>query len=140
MWKTIKCPIIFAPTSSSSCTAMFLYCYLVCNYNKCALSASVCQQGTDAGPNIKKGKDSSPLVFEIGSSSDLVLENTITDNLMYTIPRFAEEGTGKLTFQQNLIWWIPSFRWNTEERSFFRMSVNRKSIIKADRAWNFRTK
>ncbi len=91
------------PYTSSGCTAMCLYCYLVCNYNKCAYLRLFVNREQMLDRIIKKGKDSSPLVFEIGSNSDLVLENTITDNLMYTIPRFAEEGTGKLTFPTKLI-------------------------------------
>ena len=69
------------PYTSSGCTAMCLYCYLVCNYNKCAYLRLFVNREQMLDRIIKKGKDSSPLVFEIGSNSDLVLENTITDNL-----------------------------------------------------------
>ena len=79
---------------------------------------------------IKKGKDSSPLVFEIGSNSDLVLENTITDNLMYTIPRFAEEGAGKLTFPTKFDMVDPLLPLEHRGKIIFRMSVNPQSIIK----------
>ena len=62
--------------------------------------ASLCQSGKQMLDRLirKSGKSDRPLTFEIGSNSDLVLENTITDNLTYTISRFAEEGTGSLTF------------------------------------------
>ena len=81
------------PYTSSGCTAMCLYCYLVCNYNKCAYLRLFVNREQMLDRIIKKGKNSgTPLTFEIGSNSDLVLENTITGNLLYTIPRFAEEG------------------------------------------------
>ena len=87
------------PYTSSGCTAMCLYCYLVCNYNKCAYLRLFVNREQMLDRIIKKGRESgNPLTFEIGSNSDLVLENTITDNLLYTIPRFAVEGVGKITF------------------------------------------
>lgn len=70
------------------------------------------------------------MVFEIGSNSDLVLENTITDNLMYTIPRFAEEGTGKLTFPTKFDMVDPLLPLEHRGKIIFRMSVNPQSIIK----------
>ncbi len=86
------------PYTSSGCTAMCLYCYLVCNYNKCAYLRLFVNREQMLDRLIKKSRGSEkPLTFEIGSNSDLVLENTITSNLL-TIPRFAEEGVGSLTF------------------------------------------
>ena len=38
------------------------------------------------------------LTFEIGSNSDLILENTITGNLPWTIQNFAKSKHGFLTF------------------------------------------
>ena len=60
----------------------------------------------------------------------LVLENTITDNLMYTIPRFAEEGTGKLTFPTKFDMVDPLLPLEHRGKIIFRMSVNPQSIIK----------
>ena len=77
------------PYTSSGCTAMCLYCYLVCNYNKCAYLRLFVNREQMLDRIIKKGKNSgTPLTFEIGSNSDLVLENTITGNLLYTIPGY----------------------------------------------------
>jgi spore photoproduct lyase len=84
---------------------MCLYCYLVCNYNKCAYLRLFVNREQMLDRLLKK--DAAPLepqTFEIGSNSDLLLENTITDNLTYTIERFAREGRGKLTFPTKLIW------------------------------------
>lgn len=83
------------PYTSSGCTAMCLYCYLVCNYYKCAYLRLFVNREQMLDRLIKKSRESErPLCFEIGSNSDLILENAITDNLLYTIPRFAEEGRG----------------------------------------------
>ena len=38
------------------------------------------------------------LTFEIGSNSDLILENTITNNLVWTVENFAKSECGFLTF------------------------------------------
>ena len=67
---------------------------------------------------IKKGKDSSPLVFEIGSNSDSSAGKYNYYNLMYTIPRFAEEGTGKLTFPTKFDMVDPSFA-GTQRKDHF---------------------
>jgi spore photoproduct lyase len=55
-----------------------------------------------------------PLTFEIGSNSDLVLENAVTGNLPWTIESFADAGHGRLTFPQSFIWW--SRCWNLHTR------------------------
>ena len=79
---------------------------------------------------IKKGKNSEkPLTFEIGSNSDLVLENTITGNLLYTIVRFAREGEGKLTFPTKLHMVEPLLDLDHKGKVIFRMSVNPQPII-----------
>ena len=119
------------PYTSSGCSAMCLYCYLVCNYNKCSYlrlfvnREQMMDRLIKVSMNGETGK-----TFEIGSNSDLVLENTITDNLMYTIPRFAEEGTGKLTFPTKFDMVDPLLPLEHRGKIIFRMSVNPQSIIK----------
>lgn len=118
------------PYTSSGCTAMCLYCYLVCNYNKCAYLRLFVNREQMLDKLIKQGKKSNqPLTFEIGSNSDLVLENTITKNLLYTIPRFAEEGIGNLTFPTKFDMVEPLLNLNHKGKIIFRMSVNPQSII-----------
>lgn len=119
------------PYTSSGCTAMCLYCYLVCNYNKCAYLRLFVNREQMLDRLIKKGRDSDiPLTFEIGSNSDLVLENTITDNLLYTIHRFAKEGEGKITFPTKFDMVNPLLPLNHEGKIIFRMSVNPQTVIK----------
>lgn len=118
------------PYTSSGCTAMCLYCYLVCNYNKCAYLRIFVNREEMLDRLIKRGKKSDkPLTFEIGSNSDLVLENTITSNLCYTINRFSEEGEGKLTFPTKFHMVEPLLNLNHREKVIFRMSVNPQPII-----------
>jgi spore photoproduct lyase len=45
------------------------------------------------------------IVFEIGSNSDLILENTITGNLEWTIKTSAKAKKDLLHFLQSLTWW-----------------------------------
>lgn len=119
------------PYTSSGCTAMCLYCYLVCNYNKCAYLRLFVNREQMLDRLIKKGRESSsPAVFEIGSNSDLVLENVITGNLLYTIPRFAEEGRGKLTFPTKFDMVDPLLTLEHRGKIIFRMSVNPRELIK----------
>lgn len=119
------------PYTSSGCTAMCLYCYLVCNYNKCAYLRVFVNREQMLDRLIRRSlKSESPLTFEIGSNSDLVLENTITDNLLYTIPRFAEEGRGKLTFPTKFDMVEPLLALEHKGKVIFRMSVNPQPIIR----------
>lgn len=118
------------PYTSSGCTAMCLYCYLVCHYNKCAYLRLFVNREQMLDRLIKKGKNSEkPLTFEIGSNSDLVLENTITNNLIYTISRFSEEGRGRLTFPTKFNMVDSLLDLPHQGKVIFRMSVNPQSLI-----------
>ena len=87
------------PYTSSGCTAMCMYCYLVCNYNKCAYLRLFVNREQMLDKIIKTSeKSEKELTFEIGSNSDLILENTITGNLKWTIENFANTKKGLLTF------------------------------------------
>ena len=77
-------------------------------------------------------KDNSAAVqqtFEIGSNSDLLLENQITDNLPFTIETFAREGRGHLTFPTKFDMVDPLLNLNHQGKTIFRMSVNPQQII-----------
>ena len=118
------------PYTSSGCRAMCLYCYLVCNYNKCAYLRLFVNREQMLDRLLKK--DAAALVpqtFEIGSNSDLLLENTITDNLPYTIERFAREGRGSLTFPTKFDMVTSLLNLDHRGKTIFRMSVNPQEII-----------
>ena len=70
------------------------------------------------------------LTFEIGSNSDLILENTITNNLVWTIENFAKSNSGKLTFPTKFDMVDPILNLNHKGKIIFRMSVNPVEIIK----------
>ena len=76
-----------------------MYCYLVCNYNKCAYLRLFVNREQILEKIIKTSEQSEKeLTFEIGSNSDLILENTITGNLPWTIENFKNTRKGNLTF------------------------------------------
>ncbi len=119
------------PYTSSGCRAMCLYCYLVCNYNKCSYLRLFVNRRQMLDRLLKKDAGSLvPQTFEIGSNSDLVLENTITDNLHYTIERFAREGRGNLTFPTKFHMVGPLLSLDHRGKTIFRMSVNPREIIR----------
>ncbi len=118
------------PYTSSGCRAMCLYCYLVCNYNKCAYLRLFVNREQMLDRLLKKDAAAHvPQTFEIGSNSDLVLENTITDNLLYTIERFGREGRGRLTFPTKFDIVTPLLNLDHRQKTIFRMSMNPQEII-----------
>ena len=118
------------PYTSSGCTAMCMYCYLVCNYNKCAYLRLFVNREEMLDKIIKTAqKSEKKLTFEIGSNSDLILENTITNNLVWTIENFANTEKGKLTLPTkfNMVDDILTLKHN--RKVIIRMSVNPEEII-----------
>lgn len=118
------------PYTSSGCSAMCLYCYLVCNYNKCSYMRLFVNREQMMDKLLKKA-DSAPddLTFEIGSNSDLVLENTITGNLEWTIKKFAHSKKGFITFPTKFDMVEPFLTLDHRGRIIVRMSVNPQFII-----------
>lgn len=118
------------PYTSSGCSAMCLYCYLVCNYNKCSYLRLFVNREKMLDKLIKTSNTSpKALTFEIGSNSDLLLENTITNNLTWTIEHFADKGYGHLTFPTKFDMVEPLLGLNHQGKTIFRMSVNPPEII-----------
>ncbi len=118
------------PYTSSGCTAMCLYCYLVCNYNKCSYLRLFVNREEMLDKIIRTaGRSHKDLTFEIGSNSDLVLENTITGNLEWTITNFARTQKGLLTFPTKFDMVGPLLPLEHKGRVIFRMSVNPQPII-----------
>ncbi|MBR3152575.1 MAG: spore photoproduct lyase [Clostridia bacterium] len=118
------------PYTSSGCTAMCMYCYLVCNYNKCAYLRLFVNREKMLQKIIKTAEESEKdLTFEIGSNSDLVLENEITGNLPWTINNFMNAKKGKLTFPTKFEMIDDLLLLNHQGRIIVRMSVNPEEII-----------
>ncbi|WRS28900.1 spore photoproduct lyase [Oscillospiraceae bacterium MB08-C2-2] len=120
------------PYTSSGCRAMCLYCYLVCNYNKCSYLRLFVNREQMLEKLLRTADAAlEPQTFEIGSNSDLILENTITDNLVYTIKRFAQEGRGHLTFPTKFDMVAPLLGIEHQGKTIFRMSMNPEEIIRS---------
>ena len=118
------------PYTSSGCTAMCMYCYLVCNYNKCAYLRLFVNREQMLEKIIKTAiKSEKNLTFEIGSNSDIVLENTITNNLVWTIENFANTSKGFLTFPTKFDMVDSILNLNHNNKIIIRMSVNPEEII-----------
>ncbi len=119
------------PYTSSGCTAMCMYCYLVCNYNKCSYLRLFVNREQMLEKILKvSNKSEKDLTLEIGSNSDLVLENSITCNLEWTIEKFAEEGKGFLTFPTKFDMVNPLLKLNHKGKIIVRVSVNPEDIIR----------
>lgn len=119
------------PYTSSGCSAMCLYCYLVCNYNKCSYLRLFVNREQMMDKLIKTANNSEKdIVFEIGSNSDLVLENTITGNLEWTVENFAKSEKGFLTFPTKFNMVEPLLSLNHKGKIIMRMSVNPEEIIR----------
>jgi len=118
------------PYTSSGCSAMCMYCYLVCNYNKCSylrLFVNVEQMLMNL---IKKSHKTEQLcTFEIGSNSDLILENQITGNLDKTIEEFGEQGRGFITFPTKFSMVDSLLNLKHNGKTIVRMSLNPQEVI-----------
>lgn len=119
------------PYTSSGCTASCLYCYLVCHYNKCSYLRLFVNREQMLEKIIKTANayTSKELTFEIGSNSDLILENTITNNLVWTIQNFAKSEHGLLTFPTKFDMIEPILNIDGKEKVIIRMSMNPEKII-----------
>ncbi len=126
------------PYTSSGCTAMCLYCYLVCHYNKCAYLRLFVNREQMLEKIIKKANQSEKeLTFEIGSNSDLILENTITNNLVWTIENFANTPHGYLTLPTKFDMVEPLLPLNHQGKIIIRISVNPEELIQKIELRNF---
>lgn len=118
------------PYTSSGCTASCMYCYLVCNYNKCAYLRLFVNREQMLEKIIKTAeKSEKELTFEIGSNSDLILENSITGNLEWTIENFKNTEKGLLTLPTKFDMVDPILDLDHQGKIIIRMSVNPAEII-----------
>ena len=74
-------------------------------------------------------KSEKELTFEIGSNSDLILENTITNNLVWTIENFKNTKKGLLTFPTKFAMVDSILNLDHKGKVVVRMSVNPEEII-----------
>ena len=74
-------------------------------------------------------KSEKKLIFEIGSNSDLILENTITNNLVWTIENFKNSKKGLLTLPTKFDMVDAILNLDHQGKVIIRMSVNPEEII-----------
>lgn len=118
------------PYTSSGCIASCMYCYLVCNYNKCAYLRLFVNREKMLDKIIKVSNEAEKnLTFEIGSNSDLILENTITNNLEWTIENFKNSNKGLLTFPTKFDMVDNILNLDHQGKIIIRMSFNPEEII-----------
>lgn len=87
------------PFTSSGCSAMCLYCYLVCTYFKNSyLRIFVNREEMINEVRKKAQKLGESKVYEIGCNSDMVLENSISRNLEWAIEEFGRIENACATF------------------------------------------
>ena len=128
--KNEKVSDFLVPYTSSGCTAMCLYCYLVCHYNKCSYLRLFVNREQMLNKIMRTARgNETDLTFEIGSNSDLVLENTITNNLIWTIEEFAQAEKGFITFPTKFSMIDPLLDLNHRGRTIIRVSVNPQPLI-----------
>ena len=118
------------PYTSSGCSAMCLYCYLVCSYNKCSYLRLFVNREEMMDRLIRVSNSNAKQTYEIGSNSDLVLENTVTGNLPWTIERFGREGRGAITFPTKFAMTDGLLHLEHHGKTIFRMSLNPEEIIR----------
>jgi len=119
------------PFTSSGCPAMCLYCYLVCTYFKGAyLRVFVNREAMMDRMKKKAEKSEKPLVFEIGSNSDLVIENTVTGNLEWAVKEFAAVKNAYITLPTKFHMIDSLLDIEHNKRTTVRMSVNPEPVIK----------
>lgn len=119
------------PWTSSGCAAMCLYCYLVCTYFTSAyMRVFVNREAMMAKLKRAVAKADRDLVFEIGSNSDLVLENTVTGNLAWTIEEFSSMACGRLTLPTKFDMVDGLLPLRHGGRTTVRMSLNPAEVIR----------
>lgn len=119
------------PFTSSGCSAMCQYCYLVCNYNKCSYLRIFVNKEDILNNLIKNSqKYDRKTVYEIGSNSDLLLENIIDEDLQENIEYFFKSSNkGILTFPTKFNFVEPLLNISSKDRLIPRMSLNPQDII-----------
>ena len=119
------------PFTSSGCSAMCQYCYLVCNYNKCSYLRIFVNKEEILNNLIKQSqKYQKKTVYEIGSNSDLLLENLVTEDLNENLEYFFKNSNkGILTFPTKFNYIEPLINIKNKERLIPRMSLNPQEII-----------
>lgn len=119
------------PFTSSGCTASCLYCYLVCHFNTNSY-LRIFLNRDEMINKVKKmiNKVGEHKVYELGSNSDMVLENTITGNLRWAIEEFGKLENATATFATKFDAVDDLLTANHNEHTQMRISINPQEIIR----------
>lgn len=119
------------PFTSSGCSAMCTYCYLVCNFFKGSyLRIFVNREAMIETVKRKIKRVGEPKVYELGSTSDMVLENTITGNLKWAIEQFGKLDDATCTFATKFAMVDDLLDARHNGNTQMRISVNPSEIIR----------
>lgn len=128
--KNQKTSDYLVPYTSSGCSGMCLYCYLVCNFFQCSYLRVFVNRQQMMDKLIRTAQKSEKhLTLEIGSNSDLVLENTVTGNLEWTIEQFAPVSNAQLTLPTKFHMVKPLLGLKHSGNVTIRMSLNPDLLI-----------
>lgn len=127
--KNNKTSDFLVPYTSSGCSAMCLYCYLVCTYYKSAYLRVFVNREAMMDKLMRAGEKFPGSVFEIGSNSDLVLENSVSGNLEWTIRQFRGVHNARLTLPTKFDMVDSLLSINHSGNVTIRMSLNPQHII-----------
>ena len=128
--KNNKTSDFLVPYTSSGCSAMCMYCYLVCTYYNCSY-LRVFVNREQMMEKLKASASKYPgSVFEIGSNSDLVLENTVSGSLEWTVREFADVRNARLTLPTKFGMVGPLLDIPHGNNVTIRMSLNPQQIIR----------
>lgn len=121
------------PWTSSGCTAMCTYCYLVANWFKGAYLRVFVNRDDHWKALLKHARARrEPAVYELGSNSDLIIEHTVTGNLRWTIEeKFAHlEGGHRATFATKFAQVDDLLTLEHRGRTQIRLSVNPAELVR----------
>ncbi len=119
------------PFTSSGCSAMCTYCYLVCTFFKGSyLRLFVNRDEMVQAIKKKAEKIGEEKFYEIGSNSDMVLENTLTGNLRWAIENLSLINNVRVTFATKFSMVESILDAKHRGRVQMRISVNPQEIIK----------
>lgn len=119
------------PFTSSGCTAMCTYCYLVATFfHNSYLRIYVNRERIIEYVKKQIQKEGQHKVYELGSNSDMVLENTITGNLRWAIDEFGKLENATATFATKFSMVDDLLDAKHNGNTQMRISVNPKHIIR----------
>ena len=118
------------PFTSSGCSAFCLYCYLLSTFfTNSYLRVFVNREEIMGAVERKAAKLEGEALFEIGSNSDMVLEDTITGNLQWAVRRFAEIPKARATLATKFSQVDPLLELDHNNKTQIRISVNPADYI-----------